>query len=91
MCKRSDDDPLVRHFVDKYRLNLLSIPRENADPGDLYVHDDRGLAAPGALAGFLTPPPQLPEPRRGETVTGLSGRLAPGLGSSSASGCWRPS
>src|SRR3954447_25077709 len=76
MCKRSDDDPLVRHFVDQYRLNLLSIPRADADPGDLYVRDHHGLAAPGAPAGFVPRAPQLPEPRRGEAVTGLSGKLS---------------
>jgi hypothetical protein len=76
MCKRSSDDPLVRHFIDEYRLNLLSVPREHAEPGDLYVRDRGGISAPGAIAAFVSPPPALPEPRRGEIVSGLSGRLS---------------
>jgi hypothetical protein len=76
MCKRGDDDPLVQHFIDEYRLNLLAIPREGAEPGDLYVRDRHGIAAPGAIASFVTPPPRLPDARRGEVVAGLTGRIS---------------
>ena len=76
MCKRTSDDPLVRHFVEHYRLNLLSMPREHVEPGDLYVRDRAGISAPGALAAFVTAPPELPEPRRRELVSGLKGELS---------------
>jgi len=39
--KRDIDDPLMRLFLEKYRLNLLSVPRENASVGDVYIIDEK--------------------------------------------------
>jgi hypothetical protein len=76
MCKRSDEDPLVRYFVDEYHLNLLTIPREGAAPGDLYVEDKHGVTAPGNVAGLLDPPPELSIRPQREAMAGLAGVLS---------------
>jgi hypothetical protein len=39
--KRDTDDPLMRLFLEKYRLNLLSFPRENISVGDVYIIDEK--------------------------------------------------
>ncbi len=76
MCKRNTTDPLVRYFLDQYRLNLLAVPRERVKPGDLYVEDKRGVTAPGQVGSFLTPPPKLPRPVRDETMADASGQMS---------------
>lgn len=76
MCKRSDPDPLVRYFIDEYQLNLLAYPREGAAIGDLYVQDRNGITAPGNVAAFLDPPPELDIRPRTRTVAGLSGTVS---------------
>jgi hypothetical protein len=43
-------------FLDRYNLNLLSIPREDAAIGDLYPYDGRRVGQPGNVRDFLEPP-----------------------------------
>lgn len=76
VCKRTDEDPLVRYFVDEYHLNLLAHPREGAAVGDLYVQDKHGITAPGHIAGLLVPAPALDLRPRTETLAGLGGKLS---------------
>src|SRR5262245_17580395 len=76
MTKRNTTDPLVRLFLDQYRLNLLSMPRERVRTGDLYVEDANGITASGQVEGFLTPPPELPKPLRGERMGDVSGQIS---------------
>jgi hypothetical protein len=77
--RNTSEDPLVRHFLDEYRLNLLTVPREGVKPGDLYVEDDKGITASGKVAGFLTPTPKLPRAARGETMADVSGHVSRAL------------
>jgi hypothetical protein len=58
--KSDTDDPLMRLFLEKYRLNLLSVPRENTSVGDVYIIDDKSIkfASPlGNIQYFLDPHP----------------------------------
>lgn len=48
--KRNSGDPLLRMFLDKYHLNWLSVPREKAEVGDLYVYDSKRASAPGKIS-----------------------------------------
>lgn len=73
MCKRNTADPLVRTLLDKYGLNLLSIPRKNVACGDLYIGEASGLSAAGQLSQVLTPVPVLPEQKAGERLADVSG------------------
>lgn len=76
MCKRNTADPLVRTFLDTYGLNLLAIPRSDANVGDLYVVSNGGVSAPGALAHVLTPEFTLPSVTKGETLGDVAGKTS---------------
>lgn len=62
--KRNTDDPLAKLFFKKYRLNLLSIPREKVSLCDVYTGDADGhqklLASPGSIKNFLEPQFEIP-------------------------------
>lgn len=81
MCKRdaASRDPLLRLFLEKYHLNLLSVPRENSDVGDLYIHDGKRTGSPGKLASFLARPFQMPTITRGEELASIAGNLSNGV------------
>lgn len=70
-----NEDPLLKILLDRYRLNLLSIPRENASVGDLYVQegDSKYVSTPGSITNFLEPPFEVPSIITGETMAGVSG------------------
>jgi hypothetical protein len=61
MCKRSDPDPLVRLLTDRYKLNILRVPRQEMAVGDLLVRDGRDLRRVGSIRSFFDPPLELPE------------------------------
>lgn len=75
MCKRSDaeKDPLLDIFLQRYQLNLLSVPRAGAKVGELYVHDGKRAGSPGQLASFLAQPFVMPPLQRGEAMAALQG------------------
>ncbi len=68
MCKRATKDPLVRLFLDRWRLNPLAVPREHAEPGDLWIKRGRQVTGPLELAPLLVAPIDLPPARRGERL-----------------------
>lgn len=78
MCKRkaASRDPLLNVFLEKYHLNLLALPRENADVGDLYVHDGERTGSPGQLAPFLARPFRMPRVARNEAMPSLAGTVS---------------
>ncbi len=76
MCKRTAPDPLIQLFVTRYGLNLLAVPREGSDVGDLYVADDQGVSAPGAVTALFEPPPELPPAVRGEAMADVTGAIS---------------
>lgn len=50
MSRRNTNDPLLRAFLDTYKVNLLAIPREGAEVGDAYVASPNGsISEPGKL------------------------------------------
>jgi len=75
MCNRNTQDPLLRIFLDKYNLNLLSIPREKATVGDLYVHDGKRVSTPGSVTYFLDPPMKMPTINAGESMADVTGKI----------------
>lgn len=81
MCKRSDaeQDPLLNTFLQRYQLNLLSVPRAGADVGELYVHDGKRVGSPGQLASFLAQPFVMPPIQRGEAMAALQGMASNGV------------
>jgi hypothetical protein len=76
MCKRSANDPLIQLFVSRYGLNLLTVPREASDVGDLYVADGGGVSAPGSVTALFEPALTLPPVARGEAMADVTGAIS---------------
>lgn len=76
MCTRKTQDPLLRMFLDKYGLNLLSIPRKEAQCGDLYVAQAAGLSTPGSVKHLLEPKPRLPAAVTDELLSDIKGLIS---------------
>jgi hypothetical protein len=75
MSRRNTTDPLVRAFLDTYKVNLLSIPREGVEVGDAYVATaDGGMSAPGKLRYLLTPDILMPQISPNEKMTSIAGK-----------------
>src|SRR5438067_10235743 len=66
----------MRLFLDKYGLNLLSIPREGAAVGDAYVYDGTLVSPPGSVVYLLEPPVQLPPQKRNERLADVAGSFS---------------
>lgn len=79
MIKRNTNDPLLRIFLDRYNLHLLSTPRENAGVGDLYVYDGERVSTPGNVTHFLEPPFKMPDIITGEDMADVTGRVSNGI------------
>jgi hypothetical protein len=73
--KRDSNDPLVRLLFDKYMFNMLSIPREKVELGDVYRNDksDEKLYPATNIKNFLTPEFQMPIIDPPETMVDISG------------------
>jgi hypothetical protein len=72
MSRRNSGDPLLRMFLDTYKLNLLTIPRENAQVGDVYVDTPKGISTPGALQFLVTSEFKMPKITK-EKMTNIAG------------------
>lgn len=77
--KRNSKDPLLQMFLDKYHLNLLSIPREQSEVGDLYVYDGKKVSAPGKLSYFIDGKLIMPKEEKGEVMADVVGTLSFGI------------
>ena len=74
-CKRTTDDPLLKAFLDTYHLNLLAVPREKSQVGDLYVYSGGRTSSPGHIAEFLEPRLQLPMIAKDEQMADVQGKF----------------
>ena len=75
---RKSDDPLLNSILKKYRLNLLSIPRENAQVGDLYMQDDNSnfVSTPGSITNFIIPQLEIPQIKTNEQMSNIAGQAS---------------
>jgi hypothetical protein len=62
-------------FLDRYHLNLLSVPREGSRVGDLYVSENGRVFAPGNVTRLLEPALEMPEVKT-ERMADLAGSLS---------------
>src|SRR5262245_39567875 len=76
MCKRTTADPLVRIFLDTYRVNLLAVPRADARVGDLYVRTGKTTSSPGFLGHLVGKSFELPTVAEGERLPTLGGLVS---------------
>jgi hypothetical protein len=73
MSRRNNkDDPLLKAFLDTYKLNLLAVPRRDAQVGDVYVETKDGVSFPGRLQSLLTPALAMPEIHTGEKLADIA-------------------
>jgi hypothetical protein len=61
MCKRSDEDPLIRVLTDRYRLNILRMPRPGIGVGELLIREGKDLRCSGSVSRLFDPPLSLPD------------------------------
>lgn len=75
------DDPLLKYLLEQYHLNLLSVPRENATVGDLYIRkgNSKEFFPPSKIAAFLEPEFQLPKITINETMANVVGKVSKGM------------
>jgi hypothetical protein len=74
--RRNTEDPLIRTFIDKYNLHLLSVPRANAAIGDLYRYDGRQVSSPGKISYFLEPVFEISNITAEERMADISGIIS---------------
>lgn len=60
MCKRSDDDPLIRILTDRYKLNILRLPRRGVGVGELVIREGKDLRCAGSVKRFFDPDLDIP-------------------------------
>jgi hypothetical protein len=72
MSRRDTTDPLLKAFLQDYKIHLLAIPRRDATIGDVYVHTKKGVSAPGHLRSLLKPAPRMPRPNLGEPLAHIT-------------------
>src|SRR5215469_9466987 len=64
--------------MDQYQLNLLSVPRQNASLGDVYIRegDNKRLSYPSHISSFLEPrfemPPSMMDETFGNNISGIT-------------------
>jgi hypothetical protein len=49
MCRRDTNDVLIRRFLDRYQVNLLSMPGRRVRCGSVYIKQGKRLTAPVSL------------------------------------------
>ncbi|HEY7777747.1 MAG TPA: hypothetical protein VIA09_04330, partial [Nitrososphaeraceae archaeon] len=76
--KRKSEDPLLKSLLEKYQLNLLSIPREGARIGELYIQDpnSKSLTSPGMITNFLVPKFKITEITPNEIMAHVTGTVS---------------
>jgi hypothetical protein len=79
LSRRNSEDPLLRAFLDTYKLNLLTIPRQNAQVGDIYIDTNDGISAPGGLQFILTSEFVMPTIKEAERMTDIKGKQTAAL------------
>ena len=60
MCKRSDNDPLVRVLADRYKLNILRLPRRGVGVGELLIREGKDLRCAGSIRRLFDPELEIP-------------------------------
>lgn len=60
MCRRSDSDPLVRVLTDRYKLNILRLPRRGVGVGELLIREKGDLRCAGNIRNCYDPELELP-------------------------------
>jgi hypothetical protein len=60
LCKRSDDDQLVRALTKRYKLNILRLPRRGVGIGELLIEEGKDLRCAGSIRKLFDPDLDMP-------------------------------
>jgi hypothetical protein len=73
MCRRDTNDQLIRKFLDRYQVNLLSMPGRRVQCGSVYIKEGKRITAPGLLSEIIAPKLTLESPFVEDDLADLSG------------------
>jgi hypothetical protein len=73
MCRRDTNDQLIRKFLDRYQVNLLSVPGRRVQCGSVYIKEGKRITAPGLLSEIIAPELTLERPFVEDDLADLSG------------------
>ncbi len=73
MCRRDTNDQLIRKFLDRYQVNLLSVPGRRVQCGSVYIKQGKRITAPGLLSEIIEPELTLERPFVEDDLADLSG------------------
>jgi hypothetical protein len=73
MCRRDTNDVLVRKFLDRYQVNLLSMPGRRVGCGSVYIKEGQRITAPSLLSEIIEPALTLGTPFVENDLADLSG------------------
>jgi hypothetical protein len=73
MCRRDANDELIRRFLDRYNVNLLSMPGRRVQCGSVYIEESGRFTAPGLLSDIVEPKITLRKPFEEPKLPDLSG------------------
>lgn len=73
MCRRDTNDVLIRRFLDRYQVNLLSMPGRRVRCGSVYIKEGGRITAPSLLSEIIEPPLVLADPFVEDDLADLSG------------------
>lgn len=73
MCRRDTNDVLIRRFLDRYQVNLLSMPGRRVKCGSVYIKEGGRITAPSMLSEIVEPPLALADPFVENDLADLSG------------------
>jgi hypothetical protein len=61
VCHRTDDDPLVRILTERYKLNILRLPRPGIGVGELLIREGKDLKCSGRITKLFDPELEIQE------------------------------
>jgi|SRR5271166_2851885 len=61
MCHRTDNDPLVRILTNRYKLNILRLPRPGIGAGELLIREGKDLKCSGPITKLFDPELEIQE------------------------------
>jgi hypothetical protein len=73
--KRNTDDPLMKIFLEKYKLHLLPVPLKDTLIGDVCVYDGKEVVARSSITDFLEKPFEKPPIITG-SMPDVSGKIS---------------
>lgn len=76
ICKRNSEDPLLKIFLSRYGLNLLSVPRTNVHVGDVFILNGSSVSTSGNIQYITNPPLHVSPNNINEHLVDIEGKIS---------------